>query len=662
MKAIKLFCIIILITINGYSQTREPWAKPGKSGIFVKFGRELPSDFTYRLDRREASKKEWQFVQIFSVPKSVQETRSKFLMASAKEPVYGMPDDSTIARFWKRLSRSKICDSLYYYASCPLYLEVAGTGYFDSNILQGVSYEYRITKVNKGSNLSDPVQIKSEPFPGKKPEYAMKVKSLQATGKVVKLTWEFSSENHPFGIKVFRETYLQTNPQEIKPAIIFVTQKDNILAEIKDTEVAERMTYRYIIVPFDVFGNEAPPTDALLVVNVKPYGEAVELKKFTAQSADKENGIKLSWAYKVKKPMDKISIYRSDSFDNGFQKLATVAAEDTSYLDNNVIPVKSYSYFLIFDNVYGQSPPTNKVIGMLKPNQKAVLPPQQIGFKKVPEGNRIVWRKTDVNTKGYYVYRGNGYKSKLIQISPLIETDSLVTWYIDKNENLVPGVAYTYAVAAMNTSFSISPLSNIVYATPVSKTLPVPLNLKTMRYGKGVMLVWEDMKKIMPQITGYRVYRKKTDNKTNKTFGTDTLCKMNETNNYLDTLVLPGIHYVYTVSSLGISKTESESSKMMEYYIVPPQPFPPAGLRAIPSSGEVLIHWDEIASTDIKEYKLYREVSKGKPKLLATFKQDNTNYTDSSVDKGKTYYYKVTTVNLKGEESEKSDEVGVAVQ
>jgi fibronectin type 3 domain-containing protein len=298
---------------------------------------------------------------------------------------------------------------------------------------------------------------------------------------------------------------------------------------------------------------------------------------------------------------------------------------------------------------------------MLKPTHDAVLPPQQVGIKKMPEGNRIIWRRGESGTKGYYVYRGAGYKTKMVQISPLIESDSMVTWYIDRNENLSPGVAYSYAVAAVNSSSTISPLSNIVFASANSRELPIPINLRTLKNGKSVMLVWEDMEKIMPQVTGYKVYRKTLPGINQKVSDYETICKLTGTNNYVDSLITPGMQYAYAISSLGIADSESGLSQAAEFKIEKSKPFPPAGLRAIAGKDEVLLHWDSPGTTDIKEYRLYRETTNTKPELIATLKAAVTDFTDKIKDKTKTYYYTVSLVNLKGEESEISDEVGVSL-
>lgn len=659
MKTIASFCILITLSLYCFSQEKNTWSQPGKNGIFIKFGKEFPKGFRYQLERKESNKDQWQFLQSFSLPGSLEESRSKSIMIASKNPVLGIPGDSALKQFWKIITHKNVCDSLYSYASNPLYLEMAGTGFFDMSAISGISYDYRITKLKNGTTLSVPVVLKSVVFPGKKPEYKFKFSTLHATGKAVELAWLFSKDNHPFGIRVFREVYLQTNAQELKPKIEFIMQKDSIMADVKDVEVTERMTYRYMIVPYDIFGNEMSPSEPVLVVNLKPYGDAVTLAKFTAISDDKKSGIKLAWAYREKKEINRIAIYRSYNFESGYQKLANIPPVDTTYTDFNVLPAKSYYYFLVFDNVYGQSPPSIKVIGMLKPSHASVLPPQQVGIRSLPEGNRIIWRQTEAGTKGYYVYRGDGFKSKLVQISPFIETDSVVVWYIDKKENLSAGVNYSYAVKAVNSSSNISPLSDIVYANALPQELPIPINLRTLRYGKAVMLIWEDMKKIIPQITGYKVYRKTLVN--SKTSEFEAICKLTETNNFVDTMITAGTNYSYAISSLGIGDSESALSRSIEINSEQQKPFPPAGLRAIAGRDEVLLHWDTPGTNDIKEYRLYRETEGSKAVLIATLKEGVTDYTDKIKDKTRIYYYTVSLTNLKGVESELSDEVGVSL-
>ncbi|HOB90144.1 MAG TPA: fibronectin type III domain-containing protein, partial [Candidatus Colwellbacteria bacterium] len=83
-------------------------------------------------------------------------------------------------------------------------------------------------------------------------------------------------------------------------------------------------------------------------------------------------------------------------------------------------------------------------------------------------------------------------------------------------------------------------------------------------------------------------------------------------------------------------------------------------LTAQNSSGYALLNWDSPynGGSLIQNYKVYRGTSSGNLSLLAT--TQFTNYTDSSVARGVTYYYRVKAVNASGE-SGFSNEVSVLI-
>ncbi len=658
---IKIILIGLIVTVNCFSRDADNWARPGKNGIFIKFGKELPKDFVYNLERKEKKSDTWKSLGLFECPKSQTEAKSRLLTALAKSPFYGTPGDSMISSFFKQLKRGNVFDSLYSYAASPLYLEASGDGFFDTDIAQGKKYEYRLTKSGNLKKAEAPVVISSDPFPGENPGFKAKSSSVEATGNSVKLAWSFAKNNYPFGIRVFREVYLQTNMQEINPRIVFISSLDGILAKITDTDVAENITYRYTIIPFDVFGNETPPSEAVIVLNVKPYGDAVMIKKLVAESSEKDGGIRLAWSYAIKKEMTGLFVFKSETFDSGFQMIATLPAEDTVFIDRNTEPVKSYYYFLIFNNVHGQSPPTSKVIGIYKPNRVAKFAPQYISVKRDSLGNKITWRKQEADTRGYYVYRGNGYNSPMTQISPFIKAQGMDGSFVDTARHLIPGITHSYAVASVNAAFSISPFSDTVYGAAVPVALPVPLNLKAIKTDKGVLLVWQDMKEIVQGVAGYKVYRCSLGIKSGKFSELKAVHSFCETNNYTDPIISQGIQYRYAITTLGNSNTESRMSLTAEYIEVIPKPFPPSGLRAIAAKNSILIHWDEPATTDIKEYRIYREGAGKKENLLAHVNSGKADYVDNTIEKNKSYYYKVSVVNVKGEESAKSSEVGVTL-
>ncbi len=76
-----------------------------------------------------------------------------------------------------------------------------------------------------------------------------------------------------------------------------------------------------------------------------------------------------------------------------------------------------------------------------------------------------------------------------------------------------------------------------------------------------------------------------------------------------------------------------------------------------PSGGEFRLSWDAVPGDDIVGYNVYRSELSGQGyRRINTDPLPQPSYTDSDVGRGKTYYYRVTTVNTAGLESEFSEE------
>jgi fibronectin type 3 domain-containing protein len=660
MKRTSYFLLIasgLLFNISIYAQNFGAWA--GSTGIFIKFGKELPVNFEYLLERRTSGEEQWTALGTFRIPASKPELLSRMRMAIVKNPLFSMPDNNTISYIWDRLNKSSVSDSLYFYAGGIIYLEASGVAYFDNNIRPSVGYTYRISRIGKGKTIGTPVETQTLAYPGEKPVYSERFNSATASGHSVMLSYSVPESKHPYGVRLLRQYYLQTPLEQVPADIVFASKGDSINIEITDNSVVERMTYRYVVELFDYLGNAARPAEAVTIVNVKPYGESAILKKFVATSVEGNEAIQLNWWYNGQRPaLNNIQVFRSDSFDCGFKRIALLPANDTSFTDNGVVPIHSYYYYLVFNNVYGQSPPTNKIVGMLKPVKSGLLPPMHVRIASLADGNRISWVRAGENIKGYYVYRADGYTGDLKQHSSFIGSDSSANVYIDKSENLLPGKIYSYAIVAVNTSSFISPFSERVASKPLAAILETPLNLRAIKQGRNVLLVWENMSEINADVFLYKIFRAETSINADK-YDNFIQIASAPTNNYADTTIAEGSKYAYTVCSVGVSGSESPRSSIVLYKANINRPLAPAGLRVITTTKEILIHWDRVAVNDIKEYRLYREIPGEKAAMIGTFKPDIVKFTDTSLKKGQTAYYSVASVNTKGEESEKSDEVGV---
>ncbi|WP_173112324.1 polysaccharide lyase family 8 super-sandwich domain-containing protein [Paenibacillus qinlingensis] len=116
---------------------------------------------------------------------------------------------------------------------------------------------------------------------------------------------------------------------------------------------------------------------------------------------------------------------------------------------------------------------------------------------------------------------------------------------------------------------------------------------------------------------------------------------------YTDTKLGSGTQYFYKVMAVN-TKGISAYSEINSAWTVP---VAPTGLHVVTNMGTTLsLAWNEVPGTT--EYKLYRSTSlTGNFELVTSLGTmiTSTSYTDSGLEEGMNYYYKITSVNLGGE-------------
>jgi fibronectin type 3 domain-containing protein len=94
-------------------------------------------------------------------------------------------------------------------------------------------------------------------------------------------------------------------------------------------------------------------------------------------------------------------------------------------------------------------------------------------------------------------------------------------------------------------------------------------------------------------------------------------------------------------------------------------PSVPAGLQAA-YSGEgqkpfIDLVWAPVTNTDLAGYNVYRSEANGSPIKLNSELVKSPAYRDSAVASGKTYTYTVSAVDVRGNESQRSEETSEPV-
>jgi hypothetical protein len=182
---------------------------------------------------------------------------------------------------------------------------------------------------------------------------------------------------------------------------------------------------------------------------------------------------------------------------------------------------------------------------------------------------------------------------------------------------------------------------------------------------EGVVLVWSAPQKAMtgnekPRIVGYNIYRSPKGQPAEELATPLNTAPVSQTT-YTDTPPYGAHQYVVTaIASTGLPRIESDPSAPataeFKDLLAPP---PPTGLTALVETKAVRLVWDAVDAPDLAGYRIYRTEGTGEKELKVVGKNSlvvqppltQTNYTDTGVRPGISYFYEVTSIDKSGNES-----------
>ncbi len=455
---------------------------------------------------------------------------------------------------------------------------------------------------------------------------------------------------------VYRRVYGKGDFEKLDAVNGYNSSRDTIYLIAIDTTVHFPAFYQYYLVPLDIYGNRGQVSDTVgagtLTGGYNPVPDYLR-----AEGLDKDHQVKITWNFADRNYMRGIEVFRSESFDRGFNRIAVLPAGDTSFTD--VVPVanQDYWYYLVIDGPVTQSLPTAKVSAMFRGKGDKPAPPSETGAESVKGGVKIFWTYNEPYAKGFYVYRYDYGRSEYRQASGLIPSGREIYSYVDSVNPARGGDVQRYAIQAVNDLDQLSDLSEPASAAPgILAQVSVPVNPRISRTDKGIILIWDDMRNTQPTLMGYRVYRKKGDDRDYVEMSNDTL--RNDKNYYKDTTLVPGIEYRYIVRAIDYYGNESQESKPVSFLFSTGSMVPPVITRAVSTSGGIMISWGQVDDNGIVSVKLYRSGRGGKV-VVATLPAADDQYLDTSAEAGQLYFYSITAVSGDGSESAPGREVGV---
>lgn len=231
------------------------------------------------------------------------------------------------------------------------------------------------------------------------------------------------------------------------------------------------------------------------------------------------------------------------------------------------------------------------------------------------------------------------------------------------------GTFATYAVEVLNDRGRSAGLSNQV-RVPLAPTLPAPAGLRGAASPDGVVLTWDappDYRPLAGVGHAYRIYRSEQGAGREAVVG-EVIVAAEPQARFLDRNFEWEKTYTYRVTPLtrvqqsgAVFEIEGEDAAPLT--VLAHDSFPPAvpsGVQAVYSGLAaqkfIDLTWAPNTDADLAGYHVYRREEGGTPARVSSAPVTTPAFRDANVQPGRTYFYSVSAVDLRGNESARSPE------
>lgn len=666
LLVIGYMCVICSTAL--YSADDNPKVTICENGLLIECSRNIPKNFAYKIQKQDAQSGAWRDIAFLKFDNN-SNNFFKSLQAKAAEISYNsLPEEINKSAIWSYISTVSTTDSVPFYGSLPLYKVALKTAFIDSDVEIGKSYTYRysiISLENKEIFNSNPVSLSYTPSISK-----MKFTNIKAEAyeKYISLNFLLNTNQKFYKFRIFRSIYMQTDFEEIFVNSGISNRGDSLIVGITDTNVFENGRFLYYIVPYDIYGIAGNNSDTVTVNNTFSNSKSM-LNSFVAESDKNKHSINLKWNLKQNADLVGINIYKSKNYNQGYELLVSLPKVDTLYQDGDVEPIQTYFYYIETQTIYGVSERSTRIIGMLEADRTAFAPNNFSAENLKNNIIKLAWQQPSHDIKSYRIYRGiSPADSDMIEIRHILADSTIdVVCYDTLNSNAFS--SYYYAVKSENSSYSISPFSEIlpISVQNTNYIIPTPMNLNGQISDKAILLVWDNLKDIDfdNRVGSFKVYRQtlnngEVDSSKFQILGNPETELVN--NYYEDRNIEAGKKYMYSVKAVGYLGNESSLSAPISIEVPLIRPLSISNVSVISNdSGKFSISWNKTSQANVRKYKIYRILTntKATPTMLAELDADTNIYEDSIESLSSNVFYTITCVTAEGIESTIDEWYGV---
>jgi len=479
----------------------------------------------------------------------------------------------------------------------------------DTGLTNGTPYYYVVTALDlSGHESAYSCEVSAIPLVVPSPPDSIAVTTADSQ---VTLTWSASTLATSYN--VYRSTgggaYEQMNADPLD------------VLTYTDTNLTDGDTYTYVVTAVNSLGESEYSTPVTAVPWIVAPGNVA------AQPGDEY--VQLGWDSVL--GAVSYNVYRSTTRGSGYTVVNTDPVLSTEFEDYGLTNETTYYYVVTAVNAAGQeSVESTETAAMPR-----IAPPYDVTAQAGDGQVSLTWWSDSSSAVAYNVYRSTSSRSGYVLANASPITDISYT-----DTGLTNNTTYYYVITALDATGNESDDSSEVAVTPVPPPdVPeAPASVVARPDESQITLTWASVE----IADSYNVYRSDT---SGSGYGLVNPYPIWGTS-YVDTGLTDGIPYYYVVTAVNTSGESDPSAEVAAVAAIAP----PTNVQTSCGDGQINLTWS--APVGAAGYNIYRSTTSGSGyELLNAMPVGDTNYIDSGLNDGTTYYYVVTALNGNGQES-----------
>jgi fibronectin type 3 domain-containing protein len=470
------------------------------------------------------------------------------------------------------------------------------------------------------------------------------------------LSWSANTEPDMSYYNIYRSEVSGFDPSPSDS----LTQAWKTVTSYTDSAVTNGVTYYYRMKAIDINYNISSASAAVVGTPTDlPPAAPTELAAVAGDSR-----ITLNWTAGAEYDLVGHIIYRST--DSTFvptsdDSIAAIPLPEISYVDSGLVTGLAYYYQLAAYDSSGNVSLFSDQVSSVPQDLTAPLAPEGIVVQNGDEQVTLTWTENAESDLDRYQLYLNTDSSFIPASSDLLASISApAVTYIDTS--LINGFTYYYLLTALDTTGNESAASRLIIGTPVDQTPPAaPTDLAAESGDHFVDLTWTA--NVEYDLSYYIIYRSEVEGFEAES--ADSLTSVSKiSTSFRDTTVTNGVTYYYRLKAGDMGDNIGPASDAV---IGTPTDLPPAApieFAAVIGDGRITLNWVTGSEYDLVGHIIYRSNDSTfvptRDDSIAAVLLPEISFVDSGLVTGLTYYYRLSSYDLGGNESLFSDQVSGA--